>query len=518
MVGSKGAPFLALPSELIHHILCHLPLYDLLSISLVNHALYAHSQQDNLWHAFVQSEISGPAKRPPTIGTWRELYKQHHPYWFLVSNKIWFADTPHTGKLIMARYDHRINAIEAYTLVAERRQPSFQSWSYNPEAIIHTFNPRMRLDLNSPVVRLNEAAYASVTTTTRSYPRLQSEVPMDTASSSAPPGRQPAAIHATLLLTCPWPSAITTPATPVWPPLTLPSIQRTRNDTPPSGFHQPSSKPSTLSELCTSSFRLRKWMEFSARPLGVSMRVGEDITTFATLPHAAYTPTPQKPWQGIWCGDYAGHGCEFLVVRQLEPGEAGPLPARAEWALGGRQRGDSVSSAESWSTTQEEDGVPGDEENGGDGDGGDHSAQIASSEETSPVIALEDTTHESADNNHNGDDKDKSNREDGRPSVYTGRLEAIKLTGDPNIPRGEYTFIAPDIGPAGLLRIATEDVFKGARIVKSVGHIAARGFRDDDYMTSQLILISHDRLAQYWETFGHVSFYQRVDVEGFARV
>jgi len=37
-------------------------------------------------------------------------------------------------------------------------------------------------------------------------------------------------------------------------------------------------------------------------------------------------------------------------------------------------------------------------------------------------------------------------------------------------------------------------------------------------MTSQLILISHDRLAQYWETFGHVSFYHRVDVEGFTRV
>jgi hypothetical protein len=37
-------------------------------------------------------------------------------------------------------------------------------------------------------------------------------------------------------------------------------------------------------------------------------------------------------------------------------------------------------------------------------------------------------------------------------------------------------------------------------------------------MTSQLILISHDRLAQYWETFGHVSFYQRVKIEDFTHV
>jgi len=235
---------------------------------------------------------------------------------------------------------------------------------------------------------------------------------------------------------------------------------------------------------------LRKWMEFSARPLGVSMRVGEDMATFATLPHAAYTPTAQKPWQGIWCGDYAGHGCEFLVVRQLDAEEAGPLPARAEWALSARQRGGSVSSTGSWSTAQEEE-APGYIEENGDGGGnggGDDAGQVVRSEQ------------------------------DSESAVYSGRLEAIKLTGDPNIPRGEYTFIAPDIGPAGLLRIANEEVFKGARIVKSVGHIAARGFRDDDYMTSQLILISHDRLAQYWETFGHVSFYHRVDVEGFTRV
>lgn len=60
----------------------------------------------------------------------------------------------------------------------------------------------------------------------------------------------------------------------------------------------------------------------------------------------------------------------------------------------------------------------------------------------------------------------------------SGRLEAIKLTGDMNIPRGEYTFIAPEIGDAGLVRVADEDIFKGARFVKSAGHIAQRGFRE----------------------------------------
>lgn len=40
----------------------------------------------------------------------------------------------------------------------------------------------------------------------------------------------------------------------------------------------------------------------------------------------------------------------------------------------------------------------------------------------------------------------------------------------------------------------------------------------DTYMPSQLILISENRMAQYWETFGHVSFYERVDIDQFVRV
>ncbi|KAJ4338110.1 hypothetical protein N0V95_008145 [Ascochyta clinopodiicola] len=487
-------PLLALPAEIIQHILAFLSLSDLITTSLVSRALHEHSQQDTLWQPFVQEQVPGHNVPKPKNLTWRELFQQHHPYWFLAKNKIWFADTQHTGKLLIARFDHRINAIEAYALVAERRQPVMQSWEWNPEAIIHTFNPKVQLDMVAPIIRLNGDSYDRV------YgDRLQHEIHMD-VYHEAPLAS--AGLFSRLMLTRPWPKDIITGATPVWPPLILPSAARTRNDTSPSGFRHTANKPARIQELSTSTFRLRKWMEFASRPNGVSMRIGEDITTFATLPEESYTPTAQKPWQGIWCGDYAGHGCEFLLVTQ--PDEPLALPERAEWAMRAREREGSVSSAGSWSTAPTDAAVSSDDE---------ELFETADDLEDS-VATLQGADGEGWSTSEPADRRN----EDDEDGVYRGRIEAIKLTGDPNIPRGEYTFIAPDIGPNGLIRVASEDMFKGARIVRSVGHIAARGFREDTYMTSQLILVSHDRLAQYWETFGHVSFYQRVNIDDFVTV
>ena len=62
--------------------------------------------------------------------------------------------------------------------------------------------------------------------------------------------------------------------------------------------------------------------------------------------------------------------------------------------------------------------------------------------------------------------------------VYRGRLEAVKLTGDPNVPRGEPTFVVDDLGDKGFVAVVREAPFAGVRAVKSRGHVARPGFRD----------------------------------------
>jgi hypothetical protein len=65
---------------------------------------------------------------------------------------------------------------------------------------------------------------------------------------------------------------------------------------------------------------------------------------------------------------------------------------------------------------------------------------------------------------------------------YRGRLEAIKLTGDPNVPRGECTFVAEDLGEQGYVTTVEEQPFRGTRVVKSKGHVAQSGFVNGEYI------------------------------------
>ena len=210
-------------------------------------------------------------------------------------------------------------------------------------------------------------------------------------------------------------------------------------------------KPSTITEASDTTFRIRKWMDFGGyigSTFGV--RMGEDVMTFSTLPEESYMPAKEKPWQGIWVGDYSGHGCEFLVLLQKDatpdtiPQQSHPLQTVMQLDL--------------------------------------HANTELAQNDWAQILAPSNASTAAEASSNLSDGISTGEAVEQREELFCqGRLEAIKLTGDPNVPRGEYTWIAEDIGPRGLVRVADEQMFRGARIVKSWGHIAANNFRTGQY-------------------------------------
>lgn len=430
----KMPDLLSLPSEIIYHILSFLasPLH-LADVGATCSLLHKHATDDQLWLPLVKQNLpSSQHLTLPRNTSARDLYIRHHPYWFLTRHKLWFGDYPDVGRLIVARYDPRLDAIEAYTVAAERPTDTFEIWEWNASVLIHSFEPRVQLDLNTPILRLDSGCRGVGDGNLYQQERLMGNMNSGPAHEG---------IYSQFMLSRDLPDNAIGPGTQVWPPRRFPAIHRTRNEST-SDFRGYGHKPSTLSETSTSSFRLRKWLEFGAAIRGIGVRFNEGVATYATLPEEAYTPTPKKPWRGIWCGDYSGHGCEFLAV--LQPDDPAPLPEGAQRTMEEREDGTYIYT-----------GPPAGDDSDTEAD---DVAEIAELE-TGPAEA-----------------SDVMQGQAGEHDIYQGRIEAIKLTGDINIPRGEYTFIAPNIGN-DFIRVANEEPFKGARIVKSVGHIAVRGFR-----------------------------------------
>lgn len=430
---------LALPSELIDQILSFLGPIELASISSTCHLLSNHARTDLSWQRHVQENVPGVRiTSPAPCDSFRDLYASHDPHWFLTKYKIWFCDYYLTGTIVLMRYDPRRGCIEGYRLVAERPPPTFAPWEIDDEVVIHSFEPRCHLHMDQPVVHLDASSlerFMVSSDNTKPNHRFPAETPMRLTERNA------RGVFSNFLLAKPVQER---PNMQLWPPPTIPARQRVRNASQ-EGFVGVGHKPQKRSEVSTQAFRIRRWMEMTGHN-GPAVHLGEEVYTYATLDPKVYTPTEEKPFRGIWVGDYSGHGCEFLLMNQ--PDNDTPF------------------------------------------------------DEASVVQGEDETVEE-------WQARKKEER------IYRGSLEAVKLTGDPNIPRGEYTFISDDISKTGFVRTATEERFKGARIVRSRGHVAARMYQDDKYIESQLIMISHNRLAQYWVGFGHISFFERVDISQF---
>ncbi len=405
-----------LPPEIIHQILALLECPALVSVIRTCRLLRKHAESELLWAQLIRESTPNPPDSPYPSLTFRSLYIAHHPYWFLPKHRLWFSDNAHTGKLVLVKYDPRRGCIEGCRLLGSKGESAFQDWSYNTDVIIHSFEPTVTLHYDRPVIKLEHTDPAEQT---KRQGWWEGEVHMKIGSNAHD------SVFSTFFLSRTIPKQLQDPSMEMWPPRKIPAEERVRSASQ-DNFQGWGHKPQRYEEISKRTFRLRTWMQFSVGGSAFGVRMGEEVSTWSTLDPELYAPTKEKPYQGIWVGDYAGHGCEFLLVTQREtiPGESYQTQGRS-W--GG------------WDPDLPED-------------------------EPDMRVVMANTSHGGS-----------SMQED---SIFKGRIEAIKLTGDVNVPRGEYTWIANDIGSAGFIRVAEEEPFQGARIVKSRGHLAARGFQN----------------------------------------
>ncbi|KAI9708906.1 MAG: hypothetical protein M1820_003600 [Bogoriella megaspora] len=473
-------PLLSLPSELLKEIATYLPALTLVDLSATCRTLRVHATDDTIWQTLVQQNLPAIKRltSPYPRSSFRELYGAHHPNWFITKNKIWFADSGSLGKLLVARYNSSSEVIEAYNVTARAEDSTINDWSSNPAITIRAFSPQVQLDLNSTMFRLGPYAHANASQRGSSESPLFSRLQREVTISIHEVSNDQKLFH-TFSLARPLDLTLASLGTFVWPPRIMPALERSRVNSM-QVFQGNDLQPARLSEMSTGTFRIREWKEFAHLKFsqGGSPRIAETIRTYGTLKECAYTPTPSKPWQGIWVGDYSEHGCEFLLVTQPDEAEALQLPRDAT------QSADYQNYGLVYSDTYPHLNI-------------------------SPFFIVTPnpfTASGSADT-----------RVESSSATHTGRIEAIKLTGDIYVPPGEYSFIVPDIGPGGLIGIADEDPFKGSRVMRSVAQIAGEDFHGNRFVSTQLIMISHDRLAHYWEPFGHISYYQRIDIDALIR-
>ncbi|KAF5013458.1 hypothetical protein FDECE_534 [Fusarium decemcellulare] len=439
----RASLLLNLPPELIDTIFTHLSPLDLITLSATCRDLRNHALSDVLWHPLVQENVPGVTlTSPQPCDSYHELYVAHDRLWFLPRQKIWFCDRDLTGRLILVRYDPRRGCIEGYQMLASRGRPMAQVWLGHTDVVVYDFEPKVHLHLDKPVLqfRVGEERDASRALGLGEANRFADEMPVVLDDRLE-------AMFSNFMLTRELEPEVAKEMNPgafpygkVWPPPQIPTDHHvsggsclTESGALTTG---PADRPRRRAEVSDKFFRIRQWMEMAGgmarlgRAAGLTgivnvlrqlhpaatgglpgIHVGEELITFSTLDPKLYTPTPLKPWRGIWVGDYNTHGCEFLLMHQ--PDDEIDTPLTDEQL--GLVRSETESDQE-WEKRR-----------------------------------IETRTHR-------------------------GSLKGIKLTGDPNVPRGEYSFIADDLGPAGFVGDATDPRFDGARIVHSRGHIANTGY------------------------------------------
>lgn len=464
---------LRLPDRIVTRIISYLNPESLARVAAVSHRFREFAYSEELWKTLVNSYLPNPIESCKPAPSFRRLFIAFHPYWFIPKFRFWLSDEQPHGQLVIAQFNTTLLCIEAWAITANRENSEDRPWSLDPEVIIRESDIRVHIDEHHLVFRFGvkdedwngdeehqgfrHARATTICEESTAAARSQLELSLGHAKTEVPISVDPG----------------------MWP--TPDMFASTSIPRPAAGTSMPSTyRPSSNPTRCTPIFCLRDKIPYDSGQSSAgtypssteSERCIVDRTvTYGTMSPDIYTPNIEKPWQGIWCGDYFHHGVEFLLILQPESSDKPTL-------------------TESMHATQ-------------------HSSLEQSGFQSEEIAAPTNHQHKS--------------------------LLAVKLTGDSNVPRWEYSFVVPDLLESGLIRIADEEEFRGAHVVRSAMHVATKGFghsershsitsdevltcSTDRYLPSQLVLLPDHRLAQYSEAFGCILYYRRLDLTSLKMV
>ena len=442
------------PPEILSTIISYVEPCGLANLSRTCQQLYRETADDRIWLRKIQQFLPDFNPLPDASKlNFRALYGAFHPYWFLPQHRLWFCDSHPEGALVLIRFDYRTEYIEAYRFLTSRRDITIEPWDDDFDVHMASFDPRPHLQAYNPEFHLLSQMQRHLD------PKMRETKNRITGDRELPVRGRDVTMHAALTLARALPSEAQGRNTATWPTQDFPARDRVRNESP-TGF-QGGHRPQSLDEASDQVFRRRTW--YGGKLGGLAANT---VETYSTIDPLVYTPTPAKPWRGIWVGDYSAHGCEFILVHQPDKGAS--ATAIPNPSILSKSRGQ-------W------------------------------------------------------------------PNPWDGSMVAIKLTGDGNVPRGQTTWRTDKIGPSGTIRVATAQPFQDAHLVRGEGHVASYGFKNgkffyievdvdqkipgsnrycaDSFVPVQIILQKPDqatgiadRIAIYWEEFGFIAHFHRVDV------
>ncbi|EPS42057.1 hypothetical protein H072_3855 [Dactylellina haptotyla CBS 200.50] len=431
--GASDCKLLSLPSEIIYQILLQLPEISLYAISLTCRSLQTHSFTDSLW----QNLLTPPDfSSPHPYLTYRALHHALSPHLYL-RRKVFIGDRQFFGSILISKYMPMSGALEAFSLTVTPHDDSDPvPWSYDGEVEVHSFEPEINIR-DEPELKISPNSKASE----------DGEIPVSRRGILATYFRAEAILEN---------DAYAQMA--VWPPRIIPSATRVRNQSS-NGFRSGG----------------------AAKQRGPFMRLPSNISINGTSVSIG----------GF--NDMVGAAVDRSAFIQAPSGSKDAQSGAMKWKVDEARRksgylSDKAFRLRRWAVLGD---VTGDIE--GRFRMGERVETFAELDEELWTPTKEYPYRGIWVGNYSPHPSEFVLFHQPATSGPQKRLEVIKLTGDPNVPRGEYTWIIDDLSQP--VRIASEDEteWPGARVYSARAHIAEHEFRNDSFVDAQVILPCPER-------------------------